>query len=84
MSKKRNPATPAPAVRISTCRPHNSIPADAFERISEIAEILAAGLIRLHARQSSHLSPHSGDSLLDCPGHQSGHANALTNDGGLG
>ena len=44
------------------------------ERLAEIAEILAAGLMRLRARQSSHLSPDYGESLLDCPGNQSGHA----------
>ena len=54
----------------------------ADERITEIAEILAAGLMRLRARKSSPLSAHIGDSSLDCPGHQSGHANALTDNGG--
>ena len=46
----------------------------AAERLAEIAEILAAGLMRLRARQSSHLSADCGESSLDCPGHQSGHA----------
>ena len=54
----------------------------AAERLDELAEILAAGLIRLRARQSTPLSGTSGESSLDCPAHQSGHANAL-NDGGL-
>jgi hypothetical protein len=44
------------------------------ERLAEIAEILATGLMRLRARQSSHLSPDCGESSLDCPGNQSGHA----------
>jgi hypothetical protein len=44
------------------------------ERLAEIAEILAAGLMRLRARQSTHLSPDCGESSLDCPGNQSGHA----------
>jgi hypothetical protein len=44
------------------------------ERLDEIAEILAVGLMRLRARQSSPLSPDRGESLLDCSGHQSGHA----------
>lgn len=44
------------------------------ERLDEIAEILAAGLMRLWARQSSPLSPDCGESSLDCSGHQSGHA----------
>ena len=47
-----------------------------------LADILAAGLIRLRARQSTPLSGISGESSLDCPAYQSGHANAL-NDGGL-
>jgi hypothetical protein len=50
-------------------------------RLAEIAEILAAGLSRLTARQSSAISPDFGESSLDCPGQQSGHANVLT-DGG--
>ena len=44
----------------------------ASERLAEIAEILAAGLMRLRARQSSPLSPECGESSLDCPGNQSG------------
>ena len=52
------------------------------ERLDEIAEILGAGLMRLRARQSTPLSPHNGESLLDCPGHQSGHADVLKSDGG--
>ena len=52
------------------------------ERLAEIADLLAAGLMRLRARQSSHLSPHSGESSLDCPAHQRGHADVLKSDGG--
>jgi hypothetical protein len=44
------------------------------ERLAEIAEILAAGLMRLRARQSSPLSPDRRESSLDCSAHQSGHA----------
>ena len=44
------------------------------ERLAEIAEILARGLIRLHARKSSPLSADRGDSSVDLPPHQSGHA----------
>jgi hypothetical protein len=54
----------------------------AAERLAEIADILAAGLMRLRARQSSPLSPHGGESSLDFPGHQSGHADILKSDGG--
>jgi hypothetical protein len=35
------------------------------ERLDEIAEILAAGLMRLRAQQSSSLSAPHGDSFLD-------------------
>ena len=55
----------------------------AQERLAEVAEILAMGLIRLRSRQSSRLSGAGGECLLDCAGHQSGHANALTDDGAL-
>ena len=54
----------------------------AAERLDEIADILAAGLIRLRARQSSPLSPDCGESSLDCPAHQSGHADVLKSHGG--
>ena len=56
---------------------------NAAERLDEVAEILAAGLMRLHGRQSTPLSGHRGESSLDCAAHQSGHANALTDDGAL-
>jgi hypothetical protein len=52
------------------------------ERISEIAEILAAGLMRVRARQSSALSPHGGECSLDCAAHQSGPADVLKSEGG--
>jgi hypothetical protein len=48
------------------------------ERLDEVAEILAAGLMRLNARQSTSLSGATGDSSLDCAAPQSGHANVLT------
>jgi hypothetical protein len=54
------------------------------DRLAEIAEILAAGLLRLRARKSSELSALSGESLLDCAALQSGHADGLKSDGGLG
>ena len=54
----------------------------AAERLDEIAELLAAGLMRLQARKSSHLSA-VGESLLDCAAHQSSHADRLTSHGGL-
>jgi hypothetical protein len=52
----------------------------ANQRLAEIAEILAAGLTRLHARQSSQISAHLGESSLDCVADQSGHANVLKED----
>jgi hypothetical protein len=47
----------------------------AAERLDEVAEILAAGLMRLRARQSTPESADLGEGSLDCPGDQSGHAN---------
>ena len=43
------------------------------ERLGELASILAAGVVRLHARKSSKLSADLGDSCLDFPVHRSGH-----------
>ena len=59
---------------MSACNP-NSLSGD--ERIAEIGEILALGLTRLRARQSSELSTHIGESSVDFAAHQSGHANVL-------
>jgi hypothetical protein len=44
----------------------------ARERIAEIAEILASGLMRLRARKSSQISPDLGEISLDILAHQSG------------
>lgn len=55
----------------------NPLPPDQLtpaERLAELAEILAAGLIRLRAQKSTPLPADCGESLLDCPGRQSGHA----------
>ena len=46
------------------------------ERLAELAEILARGLIRLHARKASPLSADKRDSFVDLPPHRSRHANA--------
>jgi hypothetical protein len=51
----------------------------AAERLSEIAEILSVGLIRLHARKSTQLSRRRGESFLDFAAHPSGDANAFSN-----
>ena len=46
------------------------------ERLAELGQILARGLIRLHAREASSLSADKRDSFVDLPPHRSGHANA--------
>jgi hypothetical protein len=51
--------------------PNHMTPA---ERLAELGQILAHGLIRLRARKSTPLSPDSGDSGLDFVPHQRGHA----------
>jgi hypothetical protein len=51
------------------------------ERLAEIAEILAAGLMRLRSRKSSPFSGHTGESSLDCAAHPSGHADVLSHGG---
>jgi hypothetical protein len=51
---------------------------DARERIAEIGEILAAGLIRLRTRQSSRMGRGAGESSLEHVASQSGHANPET------
>ena len=52
------------------------------ERLNKVAEILATGLQRLHARQSSALPADFGESSLDCAAAQSGPANVLKDGGG--
>ena len=52
----------------------------ASERLAELAEILAAGLMRLRARKSSEQSAHGGECSLAMPGQQSGHANPDTRE----
>jgi hypothetical protein len=47
------------------------------DRLAEVAELLAAGLLRLrlkNARQSTDLSPDGAESSLDCLADQSVHA----------
>lgn len=45
------------------------------ERLAEVCEILARGVVRLHARQSRQLSDATGESCLHSSAHRSGHAN---------
>jgi hypothetical protein len=53
---------------------------DANPRLSEIAEILAVGLMRLTARKSSQKSAESGEILLDTSARQSGAVAELDGD----
>jgi hypothetical protein len=53
----------------------------AAERLDEIADILAGGLMRVRARQSTAQSSDFRDSSLDCPADQSGHADVLNGGG---
>jgi hypothetical protein len=46
------------------------------ERLAELGQILARGLIRLHAREAIPLSADDRDSFVDLPPHRSRHANA--------
>jgi hypothetical protein len=48
----------------------------AADRLAELGQILAAGLMRLHARKSSLLSTDQGDSSVDFLPDRSGHAAA--------
>lgn len=59
-------------------RDHDEDAAAARDRIGEIAEILALGLVRLRARQSSRTPANCGESSLEPVAHQSGHANPET------
>jgi hypothetical protein len=54
----------------------------AGERIAEIGEILALGLVRLNARKSSEVLGATGESSLACVADQSGHANSETGEMG--
>ena len=63
---------------------HNAIRPDrlsAAERLDEIADILAAGLMRLRARKSSSLSRDRGESSLDFSPDQRGHARPREHEG---
>lgn len=64
-------ARPRPVSRPNPLGPDRMTPA---ERIAEVCELLALGLIRLRARQSSQVSDAVGDSSLHFPPRQSGHA----------
>jgi hypothetical protein len=53
----------------------------AAERLDEIADILAAGLMRLRARKSSPLSRDHGESSLDFSPDRRGHARPREREG---
>ena len=53
----------------------------AAERLDEIADLLAAGLIRLRARKSSALSRDGGESSLDFSPDQRGHVSVQNSVG---
>ena len=48
------------------------------DRLAELGELLAAGLMRLQAGKSSRLSADRGDSSVDFVPDRSGHADTLT------
>jgi hypothetical protein len=54
------------------------VDSDSSERLAEIGEILAAGLMRLQARKSSGLSGQNGESPLHFMVDQSGHAKPIS------
>jgi hypothetical protein len=63
---------------------HNAIDPrrlSATERLDEIAEILAAGLMRLRARKSTQISPDPGESSLDFSPDQRAHARPREREG---
>jgi hypothetical protein len=51
------------------------------ERLTELGRILATGLIRMKARQSSPLSADRGESSVDFAARQSGHATRKSQGG---
>ena len=58
---------------MSPLHPNHMTPA---ERLAELGQILAFGLVRLQARKSSPLSADRGDSSVDFLPDRSGHADA--------
>jgi hypothetical protein len=61
--------------------PHRENHTEYADNLNEIAELLAAGLLRLRTRQSTPDSPHLGESALDCGWVQSGPADDLKSEG---
>jgi len=61
---------------VEYCRMHSN----ADHTISEIAEILAAALMRLRAKKSSQFPRHAGESSLDLSPDQSSHAKPFSTE----
>jgi hypothetical protein len=55
----------------------------ARERIAEIADIVASGLMRLRARKSSQISPDLGESSVDFSRHRSGNPDSNSRETGI-
>ena len=60
-----------PPALANSLDPYRMTPA---ERLAELGRILAAGLIRMKARQSSPLSDDRAETFVDLSGPKSGHA----------
>jgi hypothetical protein len=67
-------ARPRAPARLASPSPLALASMSAAERIAEIAEILAVGLMRVRARNASRKSADCGESSLDRTAYQSGHA----------
>ena len=72
------PACPPPGTANAESHPARMT---AAERLDEVGRILAAGLIRLKRANSTELSLDSGESSLDCPPPQRGHASRRNRSG---
>jgi hypothetical protein len=67
--------------RLISMNPLDPSHLSAAERLDEIADILAAGLMRLRARKSTPLSRDPGESSLDFSPDQRGHARPREREG---
>ena len=69
----------SPKIRVTMLAMNSLAPEhmSSSDRLAELAEILATGIVRLRhrsARQSSQFAPDAGESPLDYSGERSGHA----------
>jgi hypothetical protein len=74
MTGKLDRRTGADSEAFLSCNPRTAASLTPGERLAEIGEILAAGVVRLRARKSSHFCAQHGEISVDCAAHQSGHA----------